>query len=285
MIDQKIAVCTVSDNNFALVTYTMLYSFLKNNSWFDGDIYVFTEGITDNNQIPLKHLYPNVKIVIPDLTKYEKALANFKSFDNMGIYDPETHEYFLGFARYWPHALKFEAFGLEGYDRVVFLDSDILVLGSLKELFEIDADFGFAKDTAAEKDFSLDAPICKWDGETNLNSGVFSIRAPKQEYLSQLIEMGEHYMFKRWRGQCCEQDIINEFLVGKNVVNIGVKYNAVQDFFADSTKRKITTEKVVHYFTIVKPWLGFYEDFDYIHEFWRNTAIEAGVGIRISPVD
>ena len=33
--------CTITDNNFVIGAISMLYSFLKINKWFDGDIVIF----------------------------------------------------------------------------------------------------------------------------------------------------------------------------------------------------------------------------------------------------
>ena len=47
---KKIAFCTISDNSYYEPCSVMIYSFLKNNNWYDGDIIVFYDDLTEENK-------------------------------------------------------------------------------------------------------------------------------------------------------------------------------------------------------------------------------------------
>lgn len=215
-------------------------------------------------------MYNKTKIFVPEKHIYQKAidhLYNDLSEEIKAIFLVDDPKKVMNGV--WPHMLKFEAFGMEQYNRVVFYDSDMLFVGDIKEAFFNDYDFIICDDRTErapynENDkrrrqpaFNLNLGIRKYDNITYLNSGFFSVKSPKKEYVQELIDIAEHYKITGtffW-GACCEQDAINIFLWDKNAVLFGMQYNAVQFHYNDRYNRKITSEKAIHYITSTKPWL------------------------------
>lgn len=271
----KNALVNLTDENTLIGTYVMVESFLRNNAWFNGDIVLITEHCIDVKKLePFYNLYKNTKVIVPDCKKYLNAKKHFYtnvSNEIKKFFGVENPNEILGGV--WPHMLKFEAFGFEEYDRVVFYDSDILIVGDIKDAFFNDYDFVICDDRTErppynkndkriyEPLFNLNLGIRMNDNITYLNSGFFSIKSPKKEYVQELLEIAENYTITGvffW-GRCVDQDVINIFLWNKNVALFGMEYNSIQFHYNDFYNRIITSEKAIHYI-IVKPWLNFNKD-------------------------
>ena len=186
------ALFTISDDRFAFATYVMISSFLEHNKWFDGDIVVLLNSpLSEKSTKHISELYNKIELRVVDEEKYVNALDHFKQQDSL--------------FRYWPHMLKFEAFSVEKYDRVVFLDSDILVLKDISRLFLNDYDYVICEDRVREEQFELGLGERQWDGVTYLNSGVFSVKSPRKENFDELISIAESYEVNcKFFGECCE---------------------------------------------------------------------------------
>ena len=58
---KKIAFCTISDNSYYEPCSVMIYSFLKNNNWYDGDIIVFYDDLTEENKSKIMRVSDKIK--------------------------------------------------------------------------------------------------------------------------------------------------------------------------------------------------------------------------------
>lgn len=113
---------TVTTASFLPGTMVLLYSFLETNPWFEGDIIVFAEAQElDQQEISLLNTFRNLKVVFinSQLHKNVKRLISV----NPEVKGKSSHFYSL------------EAFGLTGYEKVLFCDSDLLFLDSIEALF------------------------------------------------------------------------------------------------------------------------------------------------------
>lgn len=111
---------TITDDQFSIATEVLLYSFLKYNSWFEGDLLVIEDGLSPEARQRLGRLGP-LTFVAPDprLRRQTQALC-------AGA--PELQDVYKRF-------YSFEVFRLTDYRRVVYLDSDIYCAGSVEDLF------------------------------------------------------------------------------------------------------------------------------------------------------
>jgi len=113
----------LSDNKFLPLTLNTIKSFKLNNKWFDGDI----------NVIWLDDVIPNIKGIIFTKPNYNKYKTKYFTLDDLcklyKIYDRKKVNYKTIF--------KIELFKYHNtYDKILFLDSDCLVLKSVEKLFD-----------------------------------------------------------------------------------------------------------------------------------------------------
>jgi lipopolysaccharide biosynthesis glycosyltransferase len=113
---------TVTDTTYLPGTIVLLSSFLRHNPWFNGDVVVFHDQLSDAARSRLAQ-FPNVRLhqVGTALSERLHALES----------DPRL-------ARKRAHFHSLEAFGLRGYDWVLMLDSDVLCHGDAAALVDIE---------------------------------------------------------------------------------------------------------------------------------------------------
>jgi lipopolysaccharide biosynthesis glycosyltransferase len=119
----KMAIATVCTPNFLPGTLVTLHSFLRHNPWFDGEILIIHEQLPEEMQALLvglgktrflavrPDLLARVRDLIPDYQDFDRRKAQFYSLELAGCTD---------------------------YSRLLFLDSDLLITGSIQELFDRD---------------------------------------------------------------------------------------------------------------------------------------------------
>lgn len=111
---------TITDDAFSIASEVLIYSFLKYNSWFAGDLIVIEDGLSEHARSRLAKLGA-VTFLTPDprLRRQTEALcASVPALQTI-------------FRRFY----SFEVFRLTGYRRVVYLDSDIYCAGNVEALF------------------------------------------------------------------------------------------------------------------------------------------------------
>ena len=116
---------TVTDDGFAVGTQMLLFSFLRYNPWFCGDVVVFAGGtLSAHWRERLQALAP-VHFLDPGADLAERVAALTRAIPQLRLAGPR-------FA-------SLEAFGLDAYDRVVYVDSDAFVTGDVSDLFRAQA--------------------------------------------------------------------------------------------------------------------------------------------------
>lgn len=118
---KPLAVATVTTSSFIPGTLVLLHSFLNSNPWFKGDILIFHDQLPDTFKELLQRLHPirffqikkdllqRIHTLIPEYSDFERRKAQFYSLD---------------------------VFEITEYDKLLFLDSDMLIRGSLQEICE-----------------------------------------------------------------------------------------------------------------------------------------------------
>lgn len=100
----------------------MLYSFQKHNPWFKGDIIIIHDHTLNEEDKDLVDRYFSVKWISIDEDLKEKTSS--------------LSEFFPDFKRRMGQFYSLEAFKLDHYRKILFLDSDILIRGSMEPLLD-----------------------------------------------------------------------------------------------------------------------------------------------------
>ena len=120
---EKTCVATVTTDSFIVGTLVTLDSFLKNNSWFTGEIVIICNELSAQNREYLELVYDKIiflKVSGELLSRVDEITKVFPEFEAKQ-------------ARYF----SLETFRLRNYKRVLFLDSDLLFRGSIHDLYDL----------------------------------------------------------------------------------------------------------------------------------------------------
>jgi lipopolysaccharide biosynthesis glycosyltransferase len=147
-----LALASVVSESFVPGLMALLGSLKQWHPELRAPFHVFHQGdLSDTSCARLREVYPECVFRACNMEAYERI---------------HPHER-IGIASY----LVFEAFGLEGFDRVIYLDSDMLCLRPLDRLFDLRTDF------AACCDMGCDAYPSRQRGSRNyiFNTGMLVI--------------------------------------------------------------------------------------------------------------
>lgn len=232
----KMNICLASDDEYSKYMGTAMVSIL-NNSLDDEEIvfHLLDGGISKENKDNLLSL-KNIKnceiyFYTPDIKKYETWYLK----SNSENWSPATF-YRLSIPSIIPNV-----------DKILYLDCDVIVNLSLRELFEIDIENYYAL-------------VCKedWREEGYFNAGVLMINN-KLWKESNIEEVFCEYYNKNYINYgCLDQDLLNDVLKGK-VKIIDKKWNFFpminnkplgisMDDYIEANKKSI-----IHYI-YYKPW-------------------------------
>ena len=192
----KYAIYTLCDDNFVEPTSVMLYSFLTNNKWFNGDIVILYDSLSYKNKLKLKTLYDNIifKEIVDD--DYEEIMTSVKGVTATNL-----------LKCYY----KYELFKNQNYDTVIWVDGDIIFNESVEELFADETvDFCWCEDKMAL-------------GENNyFNTGFFFFRnndnVKNNIFYNSLFDFTKdikNVTFKNektYSGLFADQDVLNELV-------------------------------------------------------------------------
>lgn len=276
----KRAITTVVTKEFVPGTLVTLSSFLSSNPSFDGDIVLI--GVDVNWRFIKRTLgYKKLQYleVSQDLIdRCEKVC--------------EVHEQYR---RRVAQFYSLEIFRLEGYDRILFLDSDLLIRGELDELWSNDQAILVCGDGYYYKGFSHDRKTFekidhpaedKLGGMNAFNAGVMSI--PGQLLTKSNLKSLRSFIvvdyFNQFATNHSDQLIFN-MVFEKQAKFVNAKYN-YRIGITEEIKRKddvdLENAIVIHYTAQKKPWrlMGalrasrlnetFYRTYMMWHEEWQR---------------
>lgn len=110
---------TITSSDFVPGTLVMLYSFFKHNKWFDGDVIIYACDLNLQEKQMLER-FPNVIFAEP-----EKDLSD--AIERVVAVSPQ-----LGPRKMIFYSLNI--FRLKGYNRYLYIDSDVLICSDFSEL-------------------------------------------------------------------------------------------------------------------------------------------------------
>lgn len=134
-MEEKYAVTFLFDDKFVDYAMVSLVSFLRNNKWFNGDVIVICEGdkLSKESREKVRKIHKQVIFHEVDKGVYQE----YFDFLNGKIGDDSFPLEML---------YKLEIFTFKEYDKVLYLDSDILVIDDIRAFFENDHDMILTSD-------------------------------------------------------------------------------------------------------------------------------------------
>jgi lipopolysaccharide biosynthesis glycosyltransferase len=218
---RRSALCTTLCDDYADGAAVMIKSFFENNTWYTGDIIVLCWGkLSPEQKLRIGSLSPKIEFREIDETQYSKARTDGHRLWN-----------------YIP-ASRFAMFKFAEYDRLVYLDADVVVMGDIRELFETATSFGACRLMPGEGMELRD--------KGGFNAGVLTIG-------SEFISEGVHDSLMRiatakpWSGN----QVVLNLRFGENVEYLPHNFNVTTDQLTDIT---FGTAKILHFVGEEKPW-------------------------------
>lgn len=197
-----------------------LKSFLSYNSWFNHDLVIIDAGLTDKQRAEITEHYPKTSFTKP------RNAYHSTPFDRTPQRLRQTY-------------FTLEAFRLTEYDRVVFLDCDLVIKGDISEIFNQSAQFSAVRCYQRSADRLVN----------EFNSGVFVVNKPaiSEAVYSSLIALS--HVGKN----SPDQNILNKYFYG-GVNYLPKEYNVEKRLLESPRHRDmIDCAKILH-FVGEKPW-------------------------------
>lgn len=213
-------IVTVCTKDYILGLEVMLQSLTDNNHRVAIEqipVVVISNDLTEEDLVVSKKIYPHIEIVSFDESKYTHINELKQKQQAFGDYT------------------KYEIFGVDA-DRLVFLDSDTLILGNIDRLLDCSDDISMVRELYIDQ----------------YNTGVMVIN---KKYLGDhitrhLIELTGYYGIT----EHLDQDIIN-LMFYNETVELPLSYNFLKIYhkglFANSGLAKYVN--ILHY-VVKKPW-------------------------------
>ena len=137
---KRYCLATITSEKFCTGTEVLLYSFLKYNPWFDGDIAIFADALPDEQRRRLSARYPvhwkaRGPVVEEKISRLREQVPGLRADLHLRL-------------------LSLEVFLLAGYDKVVFLDSDGLCTSDLEAMFRLESPFAAVRDGFSYEDLA-----------------------------------------------------------------------------------------------------------------------------------
>ncbi|MDM1340756.1 glycosyltransferase [Acinetobacter pseudolwoffii] len=133
MKSKEIAVCLFATHDYAFSVATTCFGLLEHNSKNDFKFFIMHDGIVDKDQEILKSILKNIDFIKFDSDFFHKisqeSLRERYSESKISELLKNRQSYFIG--KVYSLAL------LERYEKVLYLDTDLLIRGSLQSVFEL----------------------------------------------------------------------------------------------------------------------------------------------------
>lgn len=252
--DSRFCLATVTTDSFAPGTMVTLHSFLNHNRWFDGDIVLIHDQLTEEYRQRLSQIYDRIRF----LQVSSQLLSRVR--DVVKIVPEFGHKQ----ARFY----SLETFRLRDWDKVLFCDSDLLFRQSVRDLFEMPQPLIACGDAAhyqgRGRDWLPDFNGGNQEGNRDrvhntFNSGLFLVDLSllTDERYKELIELVDSRIYRSTIRQT-DQVILNLCFAGHQHLVSGT-YNYLLAHRAAIYEREgvsLTDARVIHFNGRKKPWMA-----------------------------
>lgn len=216
---------TALNDDFMPGMRALLHSLLINNPWFDLDYLILTDGnLSDESISELYKIYNRIKIIHVKKEDYNQC-KNIQEEYNYNLY------------------YRFDVFELShlNYDKIVMMDSDMLVLQDIKDLLLFSGDFAACR---KYPDMLLDLNYLE---KNFFNCGlmVLSKEIIDKKHKDNLIDLAKK---RTWYN---DQSAFNLYF-RDTVTFLPQKYNTVTSQVTKDTMKDIA---ILHFHGNSKPWM------------------------------
>lgn len=246
---------TVTSDSFVPGTFVTVGSFLLRHAWFKGDVLVFHQGLSEAGRETLA-AFPQVQLraVSPDLAnrvaQLGEALPQFRRPVNR-----------------LPRFYSLEAFGLSGYRKVLFCDSDTLFNAPVDELFSRPEPLLCAGDQPFIQGYGRDCDTFGWVPASAPNAYQRTFNAGFL-LIDRALTAGPCYADllamitpETWRnvnvtGGVTDQLLLNRYFAGRQtLIDSTYNYLVLSSTFIKRWHRlEAQDAKVLHFNDFAKPW-------------------------------
>lgn len=235
---EPIRIVFASDNNYLPHLATAITSIVKNADKDDKfDFYLLESSVSEENKIKLKSYTDSLKVPLTFVHIDDKRLESVKI--RRGILTKATY-------------LRFFIPDVFHFDKILYLDSDILVFKSLRKFF--DSDVTNVYSGVIVDRISPENPLISCKGrlenvKTCFNGGVLLLNLKKMRQdniTSDTLFKNMDKLYKEQKLLLEDQDVLN-VTFNNNVKFFPFEYNFTNDFGRDSP------DKIILHL-IVKPW-------------------------------
>lgn len=245
----------VCNNGFIDGTRVMIHSFIKNNQWFTGKIVILCDSkiseISPDQRLDITKIYENVEFREIDSSVYSKMIDHFKK--------QATNAQL----RFIPSFYTFEIFdSIKNHDFIIYLDSDMLVLGDVSELFSTNYPILVSPDAG---EFRIGSKYSMFNG------GLLVLKRDSYEmrYREKLI----NHALSMKSMPLADQSVMNSFFTDQ-VMMLNSNYNCLKRCFPDNKFNQFKSGiKIVHYVGS-KPWdiykSNFESRYQKIEHLWKK---------------
>lgn len=234
-----VAFVTVADIGFFPGLTGLVLSLLDVYPEFSSSVFVFHDGsISRFAQERLIEIYPNIEFIVPDMNWLD--LSEIAAADSNRIGK-------LGY-------MKFLALTLAGYERVVILDADLLIVGDISPLWIGGGGDARAVYDLGNREFALQSGST---GSWIINSGVISLPgawcAPDQLEVARATIIASLTTKTDLLDQFADQKAWNLFLSSRELSLLEVNFNCNVKYVGRFLGGKLEGVSILH-FAGPKPW-------------------------------
>lgn len=267
-LPSNIGLCTICDNNFVIGAMNMIYSFLKNNAWFNGNISIIYNvdysPLSDDNMKMLTSLYNKIVFINVNSKPYEQLIKKF-------IKSGKRHPNIL---RFIPSLFTFEIFEeVANYDTLLYLDADMTVINDLKELYLYDDEIIVTPDTCV---YDLTKRADVFNGGFMVLKNSVKNYSYRDKLIQHAINMNNFIL--------ADQTIMNDYFNVSKLKMIDSRYNCLKRCYNDKNFSNFDKNIAVIHYVGTKPWhdesvkIGFESNYKKIESIWHkynNEMIES----------
>jgi lipopolysaccharide biosynthesis glycosyltransferase len=254
MRKSKYCLVTITDTDFVPGTLVLIHSFLKHNPWFAGDIVVLCNQLGPRYRRYFK-VYPQIKFI-----EISKELINRT---NALCQAEPKYEHRKG------QFYSLDLFKLRGYNKILFMDSDILITGSFKALFNMPDKLITCPDNFHYRDLLRDPvdysehELKEGEDPSNFWSGTFSAGMMlidgsmiNDQTHQEIIKLVDTSHFKTVSTNHSDQLILNQYFRGKYKLvdaRYNYRFNIAVEVLANENVR-LEDAVAIHFTARKKPW-------------------------------